>query len=92
MTIPQLKVLTIVMGVLIVAGVLALAATIAWRAAGIAAPRGPVTLRLPPGATVVETALDGDRLALRLDTAAGPRIAIVDLATGDTVRTVEIAP
>jgi len=92
MTIAQLKALTIGMGVLIVLGVAGLAAVIAQRAAGAGALRPAVVVAVPHGARVVETALDGDRLALRLETPDGPRVTVVDLKTGEALSTVELAP
>lgn len=94
MTIAQLKALTIGMGVLIVLGVAGLAAVIAQRAAGAGAGalRPAVVVAVPHGARVVETALDGDRLALRLETPDGPRVTVVDLKTGEALSTVELAP
>lgn len=92
MTIAQLKALTIGMGVLIVLGVAGLAAVVAQRTAGAGALRPAVVVAVPHGARVVETALDGDRLALRLETPDGPRVTVVDLKTGEALSTVELAP
>ena len=78
-----LKVLVIVMGALIVAGVVTIAVTIANRAS---APEGAteVALALPAGAEVLETALDGKRIALRLRLADGSEaVHVYDLATGE---------
>ena len=91
MSLTQLKALVAGMGVLIVAGLAVIVVTIVHRATApreAAAPPGTLAPPLPAGAVVVETALDGDRLALRLDTPDGPRVAIVDLATGALVTTV----
>lgn len=90
MTIQGLKTLVIGMGLLILAGVAVIAVTVANRLAATGRAHEPVALRLPADATVVETDLDGDRLALRLDTAAGPRVIVVDVATGEVLRTVEV--
>lgn len=92
MTITQLKALTIGMGVLIVLGVAGLAAVVAQRAAGAGALRPAVAVAVPEGARIVETALDGNRLALRLETPDGPLVTVVDLKTGEAVSTVELAP
>ena len=92
MNIAQLKALTIGMGVLIVFGVAALAAVVVQRAAGAGAAQPEIVLPVPHGSRVVETALDGDRLALRLETPGGLRVTVVDLRTGKAVSTVELAP
>lgn len=91
MNIALLKALAIGMGVLIAAGVAVIAVTVVNRLGAAGAPPGNISVPLPEGAEIVETALDGDRLALRLETAEGPRVAIFDLATGRLVQTVEIA-
>lgn len=88
----RLKALVVGMGALIAIGFAVIAGTIAWRLAGPAPPRAAIALDLPDGAAPVETSLDGNRLALRLDTPDGPRILVIDLATGARVATVEIAP
>lgn len=91
MNIALLKALAIGMGVLIAAGAAVVAVTIVHRLGAAGAPPENISVALPEGAEIVETALDGDRLALRLETADGPRVAIFDLATGALVQTVEIA-
>ena len=92
MSIQALKVAVVVMGILIVAGLVMMAVTIASRLSAIAeadsALSDRVALTLPPGATIVETDLDGDRLALRLDTPEGPVVQILDLASGRLISTV----
>ncbi len=90
MTIPQLKALVIGLGLLIVAGLAVVATAIAHRLSAAGAPREAIALQLPERAAIVETVLDGDRLALRLETDRGPRVVIVDLASGRLVSTVEI--
>ena len=78
------------MGLLIVAGLGVLGATFVQRlhSAGRADSTdavsgfGRVDLTLPAGATIAEMAVEGDRLVVRLEGAAGPRILILDLATG----------
>ena len=77
-----LKGLVIVMGALIVAGLVTVVVTIANRTVdGGAATEA--AFALPAGAEVLETALDGGRIALRLRLADGTAaIHVFDLATG----------
>ena len=78
-----LKVLVIAMAALIVAGVVTIAVTIANRAS---APEDATeaAIALPAGARVLETALDGKRIALRLRLAdGGETVHVYDLATGE---------
>ncbi len=65
----------------------ALAATAASALAGEAAP-----LVLPRGAKVGAMALDGDRLALRVEGENGGEIVIYDLTRGAVVQRIKIAP
>ena len=97
-----LKIAVIVMGILLVGGFGLVMATIVYQASKLgdkkvsapaAAPEtAPAALSLPPGATVSSMALDGDRLALHLSTAAGPEIVVVDLATGRIVSRIKLKP
>ena len=77
-----LKGLVIVMGALIVAGLVTIVVTVANRTLdGGAATEA--AFALPAGAEVLETALDGGRIALRLRLADGTTaIHVFDLATG----------
>ena len=99
MSIQVLKLAVVAMGALIVVGVIVMAVTIALRFSGMAeadpALSETIALTLPAGATIVETALDGDRLVVRLDTPGGPVVQLLDLASGrllSTVVTMEAAP
>ena len=95
-----LKALVIVMGILIVAGTAVIAVTLARRSAddgaartggdaAVAAPR----IELPAGARVVETALDGTRIALRIVLADGTeRIIVIDTETGRRTGAVDVVP
>ena len=89
-----LKALVIGMGVLIVAGLVTVVVTVANRtldATDAPAPATEAAFALPEGAEVVETALDGDRIALRLRLADGTRaIHVFDLATGRRVAVARI--
>ena len=100
-----LKVAVIVMGVLLVGGFAFVLAAIVYQASHpaqdasrIAAPivagqRGlSIELPVPAGATVTAMSLDGNRLAVHLNGAAGPEIAVIDLATGKIVAHVRLKP
>lgn len=99
-----LKVIVIVMGVLLVAGVVALGFAVEYRinhprATATPAPgAGPgtlptTTLDLPAGARVVGAEASGDRLVVRVELAAGgEELIVVNLATGTPVATVVLRP
>ncbi len=53
---------------------------------------GQVELAVPAGARLVDMDVDGDRLVLHLETAAGPRVLVIDLTTGKTVGAIALAP
>ena len=97
----MLKALVIGMGILIVAGSAVIVVKLAQTgvgggdggAAGAAASLTPATFALPAGARVIETALDGDRLALRLALAGGgERVVIIDARTGRRIAAVDLMP
>ena len=78
-----LKALVIGMGVLIAAGLVTVVVTIASRTLDGGKPPSEAAFAVPAGAEVLETALDGDRMALRLRLADGTTaIHVFDLATG----------
>ena len=86
-----LKALVIGMGVLIAAGLATVVVTIANRTLDGGGPPTEAAFALPPGAEVLETALDGDRIALRLRLPDGTTaIHVFDLATGRRVATARI--
>ena len=96
-----LMALVIIMGVLIVAGIVVVIATLANRMSGgreatstRAAPGfAAVDLPVPAGCQVMETTTADDRLVLRLG--SGERcnqILIVDMATGRLLGTLRLAP
>ena len=79
------------MGVLIAAGLITVVVTIANRTLDGDRPPTEAALALPPGAEVLETALDGDRIALRLRLPGGAQaIHVFDLATGRRMATARI--
>ena len=93
-----LKVLVIVMGLLIVAGFLVIAAEIARRmssASTQAAPTGAFTknIALPSGAQVVSVGAAGDRIAVHVKAVDGrSTLYIVDPRSGVLLGTVDFPP
>ena len=97
-----LKVLVIVMGLLIVAGFVVIAAEIARRMSTPNAARPPASgastgfaerIALPSGARVVSINAVGDRLVVHVETKGGPAAAyIVDPRNGALLGTVEFPP
>jgi len=97
-----LKVLVIVMGLLIVAGFVVIAAEIARRMSTPNAARPPASgqvggfterIALPSGARVVSMNAVGDRLVVHIETQGGPAAAyIVDPRNGALLGTVEFPP
>ena len=101
-----LKVLVIVMGLLIVAGFVVVAAEIARRMSTPNAARPPASgpsgsssggfterVALPSGARVVSMNAVGDRLVVHVETQGGPSAAyIVDPRNGALLGTVEFPP
>ena len=86
-----LKALVIGMGVLIVAGLVTVVVTIANRTLDADRPPTEAAFAIPPGAEVLETALDGGRMALRLRLPDGTAaIHVFDLATGRRVAVARI--
>ena len=95
-----LKVLVIVMGLLIVAGFVVVAAEIARRMSTPNAGRSPAgptaftqRIALPSGARVVAMVSAGDRLVVHVETPGGPAAAyVVDPRNGNLIGTVEFPP
>jgi hypothetical protein len=95
-----LKVAVIVMGLLLVGGFAFVLAAIVYQAskggqdgAGGAGGTGVETdLPILKDATVTSLSLDGDRLALHLNSPAGPEIAVVDLKTGKVIARIRLKP
>ena len=91
-----LKALVIGMGILIVVGTAMIAVMIARRggdggAVGGDASSKTARIALPAGARVIETALDGDRIALRIALdGGGQRVIIIDVPTGRRVGAVNL--
>ena len=96
-----LKIAVIVMGILLVGGFAFVLAAIVYQAskggqsaAGLGAlPAGIETeLPIPKDVTITSMSLGGDRLALHLNSAAGPEIAVVDLKTGKLIARIRLQP
>lgn len=96
-----LKIAVIVMGLLLVGGFAFVLAAIVYQASSggqdaalSGAGLGGVEAELPIGkdAAVTALALDGDRLAIHLNAATGPEIAVIDLATGKIVARIRLKP
>jgi hypothetical protein len=92
-----LKIVVVVMGLLIVAGLATVVGRVIYLASsGSGAPAGPVRpearLTLPSGAIVRQTTLSGDRVAVHYDSPAGGGIVILDLTTGRTLNRIELSP
>jgi len=96
-----LKIAVIAMGVLLVVGFAFVIAVIAYQASNLGQdkPAAPASaalegnetaLTIPEGATVTSMALDGDRLALHLNSSAGTEIAVIDLSTGKVLSRIRL--
>ena len=98
-----LKIAVIVMGILLVGGFAFVMAAIVYQASKLgdkkvqtsapgqaSIPAETSGLALPPGATIAAMALDGDRLALHLQTSTGPEIAVIDVTTGTVLSRIKI--
>ena len=96
-----LKIAVIVMGILLVGGFAFVLAAIVYQASkggqsgvGMVETPGGVeaALPVPKEATVTSLSLDGDRLALHLNSSAGAEIVVIDLQTWLVVARVKLAP
>ena len=96
-----LKIAVIVMGLLLVSGFAFVLAAIVYQAssggqsggrsgAGASLNGVDSELLIPKDATVTSLALDGDRLALHLNSPAGPEIAVIDLKTGKVISRIRL--
>jgi hypothetical protein len=93
-----LKVLVIVMGLLIVAGFIVIAAEIARRMSNSSLTGAPAAafnsrIALPSGARVVSMQSAGDRLIVHVEMQGGPAAAyVVDPRSGALVGTIDFPP
>lgn len=91
-----LKVLVIVMGVLIIAGMTTVMAVLIQRIfapAATTAPvaAGPVTLDEPAGTRIAAASADGDRLVIQLQGGGPDRVVVLDLRTRAVTARVRLA-
>lgn len=97
-----LKIAVIVMGLMLVAGFVALLGAIVYQAsrsgesasAPAAAPPAGETraLAVPAGAEISRIAMDGDRLAVHLSGPSGSEIVVLDMRTGAVLSRVRLRP
>jgi hypothetical protein len=96
-----LKIAVIVMGILLVGGFAFVLATIVYQASRGGQSRAPAAavleggsaeLAIPEDATISAMSLDGDRLALHLNSAAGAEIVVLDVASGRVISRVKLKP
>ncbi|MCL4765296.1 MAG: hypothetical protein KJZ80_03590 [Hyphomicrobiaceae bacterium] len=93
-----LKIIVIGLGVLLLAGFALVIARIAYLATqpgrGIGAARAPqdVSVALPPGAVVRQTAVSGDRMTIQFESPQQTGIVIVNLTTGQIVSRIVLRP
>jgi hypothetical protein len=98
-----LKIAVIVMGILLVVGFGLVMVAIVYQASQLpdkesqaparaaAVPLEAQTeLAIPPGAKVTSLALDGDRLALHLESSAGPEVVVVEIGTGKVLSRIKL--
>ena len=99
-----LKIAVIVMGILLVGGFAFVMAAIVYQASHLgqgkarkatapapdAVPGPEMSLAIPPGSTVTSLSLDGDRLALYLNSSVEPEIVVIDIATGKVISRVKL--
>ncbi|MFZ2018513.1 MAG: hypothetical protein WAU90_07550 [Methyloceanibacter sp.] len=96
-----LKIAVIVMGLLLVGGFAFVLAAIVYQASrgGQATPSAeaapgstPSELPIPKDASVTTLALDGNRLALHLNSPQGGEIVVIDVATGKVLARIRLKP
>lgn len=89
-----LKILVVVMGVMIVAGVAVMIAVIAQRlgGGGAGSVAADAVLQEPAGTHIVGSSFAGDRLALQLQGGGPDRVVVVDVRTGRVVAHARLAP
>ena len=96
-----LKIVVIVMGVLLVGGFAFVMAAIVYQASKLgpktaaapapaALPGLSAELLIPQDANITSMALDGDRLALHLNSSTGSEIAVIDVTTGKVLSRIKL--
>ena len=86
-----LKVLVVVMGVMIVAGVAALGVLMTRRLTTGPASLGNVTLDEPPGTRIAAAVPSGDVIVVHLQGGGPDRVAVVEMRTGRVVGRIGMA-
>lgn len=86
-----IKALVIGMGVLLLAGFVVIVVTLINRV-GSPADAEPFLAKvaLAPGESLADASLDGARVLLRIETAAGARVEVRDLADGELIGRFEV--
>jgi hypothetical protein len=91
-----LKIAVIAMGILLVGGFAFVLAAIVYQASRggqSSVPAGAeAVLQIPKDASIGTLDLDGDRLALHLQSAAGAEIVVIDLKTGKALSRIKLKP
>ncbi len=101
-----LKLAVVVMGILLVGGFALVLGTIVYQASrggqkpgnaeavGEGSQGSPARseLPIPKDASLTALALDGDRLALHLKSAAGSEVAVIDVRTGKVLARIKLKP
>jgi hypothetical protein len=81
----RLRRLILISGSTLMIGLLAVVFAVIYRASSLDRASGApwsATAEIPVGATVVATDVDGDRLSVTIEDAAGRRVLVFDLASG----------
>ena len=87
-----LKILTVVMGVMIVVGVVALGVVMTQRLGTLGAGNlADAMLTEPPGTSIVGIAATAERIALQLRGGGPDRVVLIDAKTGKAVGRVSLA-
>lgn len=86
-----LKVLVVVMGVMIVAGVIGLGVVMTRRLTAAPPTLGSVTLDEPAGTRIAGAVAGGDIIVLNLQGGGPDRVAVVELRTGRVVGRIGLA-
>jgi hypothetical protein len=93
-----LKIAVIIMGILLVGGFAFVLAAIVYQASkggqsvNTSSGNGPAELQIPKDSSIGTLSLDGDRLALHLQSPKGGEIVVIDLASGKVVSRVILKP
>lgn len=86
-----LKVLVVVMGVMIVAGVIGLGVVMTRRLSAVPPSLGSVTLDEPAGTRIAGVVAGGETILLQLQGGGPDRVAVVELRSGRVVGRIGLA-